>query len=120
MKLCVPAEAPTLDAALDARLGRAACFVLVDSDSAEMVGSVPNVQNQQAASGAGVQSGELDQLGVLAPGQLKPGVPTGNIGWSRVAEHFSRQQNEVCPSRNLRKRCSKHHSSLAMDSLRKE
>jgi predicted Fe-Mo cluster-binding NifX family protein len=58
MRLCIPAERPALDAPVDARLGRAAVFVLVDNDTGEMVGAVENVQNKQAASGAGVQAGQ--------------------------------------------------------------
>lgn len=58
MKLCVPAEAASLDAAVDARLARASCFVIVDSESREMLTSVPNEQNKQAVSGAGVQASQ--------------------------------------------------------------
>jgi len=58
MRLCVPATNDALDAPLDARLGRAAVFVLVDSDSGERLQGIPNQQNKQAASGAGVQAGQ--------------------------------------------------------------
>ncbi len=58
MKLCLPAVEPNLDAAIDARLGRAACFVLVDTESGALVKHVPNAQNKQAASGAGVQAAQ--------------------------------------------------------------
>ena len=67
MKLCIPAESPQLEAQVDARLGRAACFVLVDSETGEMLESIPNEQNQQAASGAGIQAGQtIAQTGVEA------------------------------------------------------
>jgi len=58
MKACIPAEAPRLDARVDERLGRAACFVLVDSETEAVLASVPNAQNKQAAQGAGVQAGQ--------------------------------------------------------------
>lgn len=58
MKACIPAEAPQMEARLDERLGRAACFVLVDSDSGTVLASLPNAQNKQAAQGAGVQAGQ--------------------------------------------------------------
>ncbi|MGB2754491.1 MAG: NifB/NifX family molybdenum-iron cluster-binding protein [Phycisphaerae bacterium] len=67
MKLCIPAESPQLEARVDARLARAACFVLVDSETGEMLESIPNEQNQQAASGAGIQAGQtIAQTGVEA------------------------------------------------------
>ncbi len=56
MKVCIPAESPSLDALVDARLARAECFVLVDSDSRQMLTSIPNTQNKLVAAGAGVQA----------------------------------------------------------------
>jgi predicted Fe-Mo cluster-binding NifX family protein len=58
MKVCIPAEAPQLEARLDERLGRAACFVLVDGETGAVLASAPNAQNKQAAQGAGVQAGQ--------------------------------------------------------------
>jgi len=58
MKVCIPAEGPALDAKVDARLGRAAYFVLVDSEGGALMQAVPNKQNKQAAAGAGVQAGQ--------------------------------------------------------------
>jgi len=58
MRLCIPAAAARLDAAVDPRLGRATCFVLVDRETGDVLGGVTNVQNKQAASGAGVQAGQ--------------------------------------------------------------
>ncbi len=67
MKLCIPAESPQLEAQVDARLARAACFVLVDSETGEMLESIPNEQNKQAASGAGIQAGQtIAQTGAEA------------------------------------------------------
>lgn len=58
MKVCIPAEAPRLDARVDERLGRAACFVIVDSETEAVLASAANVQNKQAAQGAGIQAGQ--------------------------------------------------------------
>ncbi len=58
MKVCIPAEGSGLDARLSARLGRAPWFVLADSETGDLVEAVPNHQNKQAASGAGVQAGQ--------------------------------------------------------------
>ena len=67
MKICLPATAPRLDAPLDERLGRAAWFVLVDSESGDLLAQAPNEQNRQAASGAGVQAAQtIADLGAEA------------------------------------------------------
>ncbi len=58
MKLCIPATGEGLDAKVDPRLGRAAWFVLVDTDTGEKVSAVSNTQNKQAAQGAGVQAAQ--------------------------------------------------------------
>jgi len=58
MKLCIPAEGTDLAAKVDARLGRAEHFVVVDSESGEVLQTIPNKQNKQAAQGAGVQAGQ--------------------------------------------------------------
>jgi len=58
MKVCIPAEGTGLAAKVDARLGRAEHFVVVDSESGEVLQTIPNKQNKQAAAGAGVQAGQ--------------------------------------------------------------
>jgi predicted Fe-Mo cluster-binding NifX family protein len=58
MKLCIPADGTDLAAKVDARLGRAGHFVVVDSESGEVLQTIPNKQNKQAAQGAGVQAGQ--------------------------------------------------------------
>jgi len=65
MKLCIPATAADLDAPIDERLGRAACFVLADSEAGVLVEARSNTQNRQAAEGAGVQAGR--QIAELQP-----------------------------------------------------
>jgi len=57
MKLCITAEGDTLEAAVDPRFGRAAFFIVYDTDTDEWQ-AVDNAQNLQAASGAGVQAGQ--------------------------------------------------------------
>ncbi len=58
MKACIPAEASGLEVQVCARLGRAPWFVLADTETGEMLRAIPNHQNKQAASGAGVQAGQ--------------------------------------------------------------
>jgi predicted Fe-Mo cluster-binding NifX family protein len=58
MKLCIPAEAGGLDARVDLRLGRAPVFVFADSETGKVLGSAPNSQDRQAASGAGIQAAQ--------------------------------------------------------------
>ncbi|MBN2365346.1 MAG: dinitrogenase iron-molybdenum cofactor biosynthesis protein [Calditrichaeota bacterium] len=57
MKIAVSAEDKHLDAAMDPRFGRAACFVFVDSETLKSEG-MPN-PNVQAIGGAGIQSAQL-------------------------------------------------------------
>lgn len=56
MKMAITATGTGLDAAVDPRFGRCACFVLVDRDS----GAVETVANpfQDAAGGAGTQTAQ--------------------------------------------------------------
>jgi len=57
MKLCITSQGDTLDAAVDPRFGRAAFFIVYDTETDEWR-AVDNAQNLQAASGAGVQAGQ--------------------------------------------------------------
>lgn len=57
MKIAFSASGDSLDAQLDARFGRAAKFLIVDSDTDEFV-IVDNTQNLNAAQGAGIQSAQ--------------------------------------------------------------
>lgn len=58
MKVAVSASGPSLTAALDPRFGRAAYFIIVDTESGEYR-AVANEQNLQAAQGAGIQAAAL-------------------------------------------------------------
>ena len=73
MIIVVSASGKTLDAQVDPRFGRAAFFVAVDSESGA-VQAHDNVQNLNAAQGAGIQSAEtVSRLGAEV-------VITGNCG----------------------------------------
>ena len=73
MKIAVSSKGKDLDAEMDARFGRAACFIVVDpnTDAHEVV---ENTQNLNAAQGAGIQAAKaVADCGVNA-------VITGNCG----------------------------------------
>ncbi len=57
MKIAVTAQGNTLDSAVDPRLGRAKGFILTD-ENGESCEYVDNVQNLNAASGAGIQAAQ--------------------------------------------------------------
>ncbi len=66
MKVAVSSEGPGLDAQVDPRFGRAAGFVVVDTDNAQPE-YVDNGESQVMAQGAGIQTAErLSALGVKA------------------------------------------------------
>ena len=57
MKIAVTAQGPTLDAAVDPRFGRAAHFLIVETDTLECR-AVENATNVSATGGAGTRSAE--------------------------------------------------------------
>jgi len=57
MKVCITSQGPELTSQVDSRFGRAAMFVIYDTDS-EQVLVVDNNQNLQAAQGAGIQAAQ--------------------------------------------------------------
>ncbi len=57
MKIAVSTQGKELDSPLDPRFGRAAGFMVVDSDTLEHT-YVPNSQNLALAQGAGIQSAQ--------------------------------------------------------------
>lgn len=66
MRIAVTSQGEGLDAKVDPRFGRARCFVVVDTDSGEHQ-TIDNVQNLQAAQGAGIQAARtVADLGVQA------------------------------------------------------
>ena len=73
MRIVISASGATLDAAVDPRFGRAACFIAVDTESG-VFEAHENVQNLNAVQGAGIQAAETAaRLGAEA-------VLTGNCG----------------------------------------
>lgn len=57
MKVVITSQGDTLDAAVDARFGRAAFFVLADPETGESTAH-PNTQNLHAPQGAGIQAAQ--------------------------------------------------------------
>jgi len=73
MKVIVTTVGPTLDSPVDPRFGRAAMFLLVDTETGA-VSAHDNAQNLNAAQGAGIQAAEAaSRLGAKA-------VLTGHCG----------------------------------------
>jgi predicted Fe-Mo cluster-binding NifX family protein len=64
VKIAVTAKGETLAAAVDQRFGRAARFIVYNTETQE-IEAVDNGQNLQAAQGAGIQAAEtVSRLGV--------------------------------------------------------
>jgi predicted Fe-Mo cluster-binding NifX family protein len=57
MKIAFAASGETLEAALDSRFGRAAKFIVYDTET-DTFEAVDNVQNLNAAQGAGIQAAQ--------------------------------------------------------------
>ena len=55
MKIAITAQGKDLDSQVDPRFGRAACILIVDTDSYE-VKVIDNSQNLNAFKGAGIQA----------------------------------------------------------------
>jgi predicted Fe-Mo cluster-binding NifX family protein len=73
MKLVVTAQDSSLDSPVDPRFGRARYFLLVDTDTGQFTPH-DNVQNLNAAQGAGIQAAQtVVRLGAEA-------VLTGSVG----------------------------------------
>lgn len=74
MKIAITSTGPSLDSAFDNRFGRASYFIVFDSET-DQHEALDNVQNYQAAQGAGIQSAQtLASAGVdaLITGHLGP------------------------------------------------
>ncbi len=73
MKIAVTSTSKDISSNMDPRFGRAKFFIIVDTDTDEVVAH-DNVQNLNAAQGAGIQAAEtVARLGAEA-------VVTGNVG----------------------------------------
>lgn len=57
MKIAICAQAKTIESAVDTRFGRTGCFAVYD-DTTRQWGFVDNIQNLQAAQGAGIQAAQ--------------------------------------------------------------
>ena len=74
MKIAVTTSGRNLEAPLDARFGRAARFLIYDSESGA-IELIENEQNLQAAQGAGIQAAEAvarSGAGALITGHCGP------------------------------------------------
>lgn len=73
MKVAVSSQGTDMGSQVDPRFGRAKCFVVVDTETGELVAH-DNTQNVNAVQGAGIQAAaNVVKLGVGA-------VITGNVG----------------------------------------
>ncbi len=74
MKVAVSSTGKDLDSGIDPRFGRANYFVVVDSDSGQVVNVIDNTSAQNAAHGAGINAAQtVADSGVRA-------VLTGRVG----------------------------------------
>lgn len=73
MKIAITCQGTDLDSPVDPRFGRAANFLIVDTDT-EAFQAVPNTQNLNAAQGAGIQSAQA------VAAQDVEAVATGHVG----------------------------------------
>ncbi len=74
MKIIITATGTNLESEVDPRFGRAQYFLLVDTETEEIL-PIDNDQNLQAASGAGIQSAEAivkNEAEVLLTGHCGP------------------------------------------------
>jgi len=73
MKVAISAQGGDIEALVDPRFGRAAWFIVADTESGEWT-AIDNRENVEASGGAGVQAGtRVADRGVEA-------VITGNVG----------------------------------------
>ena len=75
MKVAVSAVGKDLDSQIDPRFGRAKYFVVVDSDSGEIVDVLDNAAAQDAAHGAGINAATMVAqagAGMVLTGRIGP------------------------------------------------
>ncbi|MEA3546624.1 MAG: NifB/NifX family molybdenum-iron cluster-binding protein [Thermodesulfobacteriota bacterium] len=74
MKIVISSSGPDMDSAVDPRFGRAAYFLIVESDTGELIESIDNSVGREAAQGAGIGAAAMvAEKGVKA-------VLTGRVG----------------------------------------
>lgn len=75
MKIVVSATGMNLDAAVDPRFGRAACLLIIDSDTGVLIEAIDNSQSRDAAQGAGISAAALvadKGVGAILTGRVGP------------------------------------------------
>jgi predicted Fe-Mo cluster-binding NifX family protein len=79
MKIVISSSGPEMDAAVDPRFGRAAYFLIVDSDNGELLEAIDNSAGRDAAQGAGIGAAALvAEKGVTT-------ILTGRVGPKAMA-----------------------------------
>ena len=74
MKIAISATGKDLDSSIDPRFGRASYFVIVDTESGNIVNIIDNLAAQDAAQGAGINAA------TLVAGSGTQAVLTGQVG----------------------------------------
>ena len=74
MKIVISSSGPDMDSAVDPRFGRAAYFLIVESDTGELIESIDNSVGREAAQGAGIGSASM------VAGKGVKAVLTGRVG----------------------------------------
>ena len=59
MKIVISATGPTIDSNVDPRFGRASFFLLVDSESGQLIESIDNNELKNASQGAGIAAAAM-------------------------------------------------------------
>ncbi|MDO8948757.1 MAG: NifB/NifX family molybdenum-iron cluster-binding protein [Desulfocapsaceae bacterium] len=75
MKIVVSATGMNLDSPVDPRFGRAACLLIIDSDTGTLIEAIDNSQGRDAAQGAGISAAALvadKGVGAILTGRVGP------------------------------------------------
>ncbi|MBU4176148.1 MAG: NifB/NifX family molybdenum-iron cluster-binding protein [Proteobacteria bacterium] len=75
MKIVISSTGPDLDSSVDPRFGRAAYFLIVDSESGELHESINNAAGMNAGQGAGIRAAAMvaeKSVQVILTGRLGP------------------------------------------------
>ncbi|AGF76961.1 hypothetical protein UWK_00376 [Desulfocapsa sulfexigens DSM 10523] len=74
MKIAITATGNTLDSMVDPRFGRAAWFLIIDTETKELLQAINNIAGKEAAHGAGISAAaQVADIGVEA-------LLTGRVG----------------------------------------
>lgn len=75
MKIVVSATGMNLDAAVDPRFGRAACLLIIDSDTGALIEAIDNSHGRGTAQGAGISAAAFvadKGVGAILTGRVGP------------------------------------------------